>query len=1091
MEIRNLDFYSELKSKSPITDCALELNYSGKKQGSYWQGECPAHGSKQGTCLVIWPKIQAWKCFHCGEKGDVINLVMLFKRCDHKTAVAYLAKRAGIPLWGGKELSAEEIAQREKDLKEKILLEDMLTAAAHWFHEQLKQYPQIKQHLNNHYGFSDEIIEELKIGFAPPRASNPTITSDLAKHLESIPGFKGKLSLCSLFNFQNPSGPYWEYFKGRIIFPYWKGGKVVNMIARATVLTPEDKHECYTGKDGVAIKKDEHGKSEYIKYKKLRTHIPNDEKRKHISRFINADAFMGEDSIRGEDEVIITEGAPDFVSAVDKGFACISPVTTNIREKDFEKLEILTRSAKHIFIINDNEDNLAGYIGALKTGKYLTKKGRNVFLVKLPMPQGSNKIDLNEYLKDHTAAELKAEMEKAKSVLQILIDELPQDYLKAQPDIQEHIAPMLIDMDEGKLQHFIKLISKKTGTTTKVITAEVESARELKRKKEAEAEREVEIQVDPEIEKAAVTLANDPQVFKKRLDAVNNAGVVGERKTVAMYFCAMDNRLLLNNTVIPNVLAVKNAGHYGAGKSFTLTMCIQIYPDDSYHMITNGSDKSMYFMEEDGLKHKCLIVTEGFQFQQNNASDSELVFAVRSLISEGFVKYNVVEKGEDGKLATAKKTIKGPTSFITTTIMDDLEPQLEDRLFTIHPDESFDQTKDIITMTGLQRAGLYKGLDKKNVDIWKQYHRSLNTVEVIIPFSPAIASFITKNSKVPLATRRAFNRVLIVIQSVTCSYQHQRKRDGEGRIIAEISDYWMALQIVREAFQENLSRRDQKTEERLLILEEKGPLTPKALAEMLGVSAGAVSQWSTKRVDDKTLIWCDEHGDVFTIESELKKAKHSGKAYLKVADDYGPISVTGLPTPYELTNDADWGVNGKLLRMYDLELDKRADLGQVFSGVKGVFNPDLNTPEGSESVDSIEKSDNPDIGVKVFSQNEGDGDNRIDECNESSLLTRQAALDLVRATATKKEPIPNKKTDDLSVEFASIMGGGVRTIGKVSMTPEVCRTGCKHYDGVKDVNDGQFKEFCCQREMKKINEGQYCACFEGKATKLPEGVLPM
>jgi DNA primase len=831
METRNPDYYAELKSKNPLTDCALELNYAGKKHGSYWQGNCPAHASSHGNCLTLYPRTQSWICFHCGEKGDVINLVMHFKRCDHRTAVAYLAKRAGIPLWGGRELSPEELAQREAELSEKLLLEDMLTAAAHWFHDQLKNYPQVKQHLNDHYGFSDEVIEELKIGLAPPGASSPQVTSDLAQHLESSPVFKGKLALSSLFTFKTPSGPFWDYFRGRITFPYWKGGKVVNLIARSTDLTPVDRFECYTEKDGVTVKKDNQGKPVYIKYKKLRTHVPDDEKRRHISRFINADAFMGEDSIRGADEVVITEGAPDFVSAVDKGFACISPVTTNFRESDFERLETLTRSAKRVFIINDNEDNQAGYIGALKTGKYLTEKGRDVFLVELPRPQGASKIDLNEYLKDHTAGDLKAEMDRAKSILQLLIDQLPPDYLKAQANIQNEIAPLLLDMDEGKLLHFTKLISKKTGSTTKVIAAEIDAAMAAKKRKEAEAKEKENIQVDPEIEKAARALAKDPQLFRKRLDVLNDAGVVGERRTVAMYFCAMDSRLLPNNIVIPNVLAMKNAGHYGAGKSFTLTMCTQVYPEEAYFMITNGSGKSLYFLDG-GLKHRCLIVTEGFQFQENNASDSELVYSIRSLISEGRVSYCVVEKGEDGKLVTVEKKLEGPTSFITTTVMDDLEPQLEDRLFTIHPDEGFEQTKDIITMTGLQRAGLYTGLDKKVIDTWKQYHRTLKPVEVVIPFSPAIASFITRNPKVPLATRRAFNRVLIVIQSVVCSYQHQRKKDQRGKLIAEIADYWMALQIVREAFQENLSRRDKKTEERLQILEEKGPLTPKAHAEV-------------------------------------------------------------------------------------------------------------------------------------------------------------------------------------------------------------------------------------------------------------------
>ena len=181
----------------------------------------------------------------------------------------------------------------------------------------------------------------------------------------------------------------------------------------------------------------------------------------------------------------------------------------------------------------------------------------------------------------------------------------------------------------------------------------------------------------------------------------------------------------------------------------------------------------------------------------------------------------------------------------------------------------------------------------------------------------------------------------------------------------------------------------------------------------------------------------------------------------------------------------------ELLKQHDLELDKRVDLGQVFSRVQEVFIPDINTMDNSEPNDTIEESDNSDTGVKVFSDNEGDKDNEIDESKGSSLMSKQVALDLVRATATKKEIIPNKKTDELSVELANIMGDGVQRIGKVSKTPGICRTGCKHYDGVKDVNDGQLKEFCCQRGMTKIDEGRYCACFESKQPKLPEGVLPM
>jgi DNA primase len=448
------DYYETLKSRSDILTEALALGYRGSKSGSCYQGDCPRHGSASGQCLVIWPVIQGYRCYHCGEKGDVINLVQLYKNCDHKTAVDYLAQKVGMPPLTGQSLSIEELSKLQADQDERSLLEDILTEAAGWYHAQLKHFPQIEAHLLNHYGFSKDIIEELMIGFAPPGTSAPSITSDLALHLESISRFKGKLALSGLFSFQNPNGSYWDFFKGRIVFPYWKNGKVVNMIARATVLTPVDQYECYADKEG-NIKKDANGNPEFIKYKRLRTHDPDHVTRKYISRFIEKDSLMGEDSIRGAKEIIITEGAPDWVSGVDKGFSAISPVTTSFKEEDVAKLELLTAQANEIYIVNDNEDNKAGYEGGLRTAKRLSQSGKNVFIVELPRPTGASKVDLNEYFLNHTADDLRNLMGESKTYLDILIDAMPADYVRAQSKIKEDFAPAIINFDEGLQEYYI------------------------------------------------------------------------------------------------------------------------------------------------------------------------------------------------------------------------------------------------------------------------------------------------------------------------------------------------------------------------------------------------------------------------------------------------------------------------------------------------------------------------------------------------------------------------------------------------------------------------------------------------------------
>jgi len=56
------------------------------------------------------------------------------------------------------------------------------------------------------------------------------------------------------------------------------------------------------------------------------------------------------------------------------------------------------------------------------------------------------------------------------------------------------------------------------------------------------------------------------------------------------------------------------------------------------------------------------------------------------------------------------------------------------------------------------------------------------------------------------------------------------------------------------------------------------------------------------------------------------------------------------------------------------------------------------------------------------------------------------------------------------------------------MVPYICRKGCKYYDGMEDVNTGEFKEFC-DITGKRISNEYTCVLVEPKGVKLPEGVL--
>jgi len=213
------------------------------------------------------------------------------------------------------------------------------------------------------------------------------------------------------------------------------------------------------------------------KYLKLRTHDPKDEKKKHISKFVQSSCVLGEDQITGAKEIIIAEGIPDWISAVDHGFRAISPGTTNFREADLARIAGKIQNNVPLYLIFDNEKNGAGLAGAKKTGQYLARRGLQVHLVTLPLPDGQDKIDLNEYLCHHSADDLKELMQASPALLDELIRELPEQFESALSSIQVDIAPILAQYSDGTLTHYAGILAAHVKTSIEAIKDEIRAAR--------------------------------------------------------------------------------------------------------------------------------------------------------------------------------------------------------------------------------------------------------------------------------------------------------------------------------------------------------------------------------------------------------------------------------------------------------------------------------------------------------------------------------------------------------------------------------------------------------------------------------------
>ena len=88
------EILEKIKEQSDIVDVISET-VKLKRSGRNFSGLCPFHNEKSPSFSVSQDK-QIYKCFGCGEAGNVITFVMKNKNLPFVDAVKYLAERVNI-----------------------------------------------------------------------------------------------------------------------------------------------------------------------------------------------------------------------------------------------------------------------------------------------------------------------------------------------------------------------------------------------------------------------------------------------------------------------------------------------------------------------------------------------------------------------------------------------------------------------------------------------------------------------------------------------------------------------------------------------------------------------------------------------------------------------------------------------------------------------------------------------------------------------------------------------------------------------------------------------------------------------------------
>jgi DNA primase len=196
---------AEVKGKLSVVDVVGET-VQLKKAGTTYKGLCPFHGEKTPS-FTVTPARDSWKCFGCGEGGDIFSFVMKRDGLSFPEALKVLAAKAGVEL--------DERTTREDARKKR--LRDVLESAIAFYHAVLtgsKVGAGALDYLHGR-GFSDETIAKHQLGWAPGGWDT------LARQLASRRDVRGEelVEVGLAQPRQSGRGGVYDRFRERVIFP--------------------------------------------------------------------------------------------------------------------------------------------------------------------------------------------------------------------------------------------------------------------------------------------------------------------------------------------------------------------------------------------------------------------------------------------------------------------------------------------------------------------------------------------------------------------------------------------------------------------------------------------------------------------------------------------------------------------------------------------------------------------------------------------------------------------------------------------------------------------------------------------------------
>ncbi|MBP3763950.1 MAG: DNA primase [Bacteroidales bacterium] len=331
-----------------------------KKRGANHIGCCPFHNEKTPSFYVS-PSKGIYKCFGCGEAGDVVGFLKKHEHFTYPEALTYLAKKYNIEIHEEEQTAEQRERQSERDALFHV------TEFAQKYFADLLSGNEMGRAVGLSYfhsrGMSDEIIRRFGLGYCLDEWSNFTDHARKSGYSDAV------LEKTGLTIFKEDTGKSYDRFRGRVMFPIYSiSGRVLGFSGR--ILSSEKQAAKYVNSPDSDI------------YNKSRTLYG---------------LYQARSAIAKANKCYLVEGNIDVVSMHQSGVE--NTVASCGTSLTVEQIRLIKRYTPNVTVLYDGDP--AGIKAALRAVDLLFTEGMHVRLVLFPDGE-----DPDSYAQKHGSAAL-------------------------------------------------------------------------------------------------------------------------------------------------------------------------------------------------------------------------------------------------------------------------------------------------------------------------------------------------------------------------------------------------------------------------------------------------------------------------------------------------------------------------------------------------------------------------------------------------------------------------------------------------------------------------------------------------------------